>query len=151
KIRVARSLLYYLPLKIVLPLSNSRWTHKRLSKLPNRYSSGVVVSLNFLDLAEQVEVQAPECSLDPVFRLRERNYRMTEHNDENTLKAEAWNTCMAPRLESLLGWFTSAEWSEGIAPFLENSRQTLQRQLNNGQDSTRKEDIIRGRLLAIEE
>lgn len=77
---------------------------------------------------------------------------MTEHNEqENERKAESWNKCIAPRLESLLGWFNQNEWNLGVSAYLEHARQSLQRQLNNGCDTTRKEDIIRGRLLAIQE
>jgi hypothetical protein len=75
---------------------------------------------------------------------------MTAPN-ENEIKAQSWNECISPRLESLLGWYSGDEWSKGIAAHYRKVLETLQTALNNGQDSQRKEDIIRGRLLAIQE
>ena len=75
---------------------------------------------------------------------------MSEHN-ENELKATGWNKYISPRVESLRGWFSSSDWTTGISPFLQEQLAILQKQLNAGQPSQRQEDIIRGRLLAIQE
>lgn len=43
----------------------------------------------------------------------------------NEIKAKNWNECVVPRLESVRAWLSVSDWTEGLAPWLRQSRDQL--------------------------
>jgi hypothetical protein len=72
-------------------------------------------------------------------------------NEINEIKAKSWNECISPRLESIVRWFKHEEWTLGTGAFLAHQKNQLQKLLNVGCDTQRKEDQLRGRIQMLEE
>ena len=69
----------------------------------------------------------------------------------NEIKAQSWNECISPQLESIRQWFNMEQWTQGVGAYLQ---QVQERLLDNMLKPNQDEKLIeytRGQIAILRE